>query len=139
MYQSGNVLVSGEVKVVVTPVIPVEIPNWMQKLSTMVSTVYLSNVKIRKEYSKRPASALRSWAQLVTKDGDFLSLVGDKDWQQNKVAWRRFLHIRYDPTDTIEEALLRLGDKAKEIVYLCEESVNGYGETHFSFFPIQKI
>jgi hypothetical protein len=64
MYMQGNVAVDGAVKI--TPVTNVDIPGWMQKLSSLVSTVYLSSVKIGKEYSKRPVGAMHSWTQLVT-------------------------------------------------------------------------
>lgn len=139
MYLQGNVVVGGEVKIKITPVTHVDIPEWMQKLSSMVSTVYLSSVKIGKEYSKKSAGTICSRTQLVTKDGRFVSCVGYKDWRQNSVAWRRLLHVRFDPNDTIEEALARLGEGAKDVAYICEESVINYGETHFSFFPIEKV
>ena len=136
MYMQGNVVVDGPIKI--TPTTHVDVPGWMQKLSSMVSTVYLSSVKIGKEYSKRSAGVIHPWTQLVTKDGKFVSCVGHKDWRQNSIAWRRLFHVKFDPNDTIEMALSRLGEDAKDVVYLCEESVNGYGETHFSFFPIEK-
>ena len=137
MNQQYSLLTDGGVYVSVSPHVTVEIPKWMHKLSTMVSTVYLSSVKIGKEYSKRPAETL-PWSRLVTRDGYFVATVGDKDWQQNNVPWRKFLRMRFDPTDTIEKTLLRLKDKASDVAYLCEESVNSFGETNFSFFALEK-
>ena len=139
MYMQGNVAVDGSVKI--TPVMHFDVPEWMEKLSSLVSTVRLSSVKIGKEYSKRPVGAMCScsWKHLVTKDGRFASCVGYKDWRQNSVKWRRLLHLRFDPNDTIETALLCLGEDAKDVAWLCEESVNGYGETHYSFFSFEKV
>lgn len=138
MYRDGNVLVEGQVKVV--PINAVEIPDWMQELSGPVSTVFLGE-NLPKEALTEPVgpSGVNCWKQLVTKDGEFIGVVGKiPDWRKNSVRWRRWIHSSYDPNDTILAKLTRIQKKVEDVAYLCVERVDGYGETHYSFHKITK-
>ena len=138
MYRQGNVMVAGDVEVKIIPMISVEILKWMQKLVTEQSAVYLGQKFPKNLFHKSVKSMTysRCW-HLVTKDGNFIALVGNlPSWQMNSTGWRRIFRSTFDPNDTVQAALLRLGDKAKEVAFVCELTVGGYGETSYSFYPI---
>lgn len=138
MYQQGKVFVAGEITV--TPVVPVAIPEWMQKLVTPVSSAHFVPSFPEKLFDEPGSPAwLSPQRSLLTEEGKLLAVVGViSDPKANSVAWRRFVRSCYDPNDTLRKVLSRIGDKASEVAFICEEYVNAYGETSFSFYPFKK-